>query len=177
MANEYEGKAIITGAYTKALDDWQAHPKSGPGLTEDEVETSFNIVFSVKIPSGDEFTLDPIEVSPRELTGKLLEVYASRVQGRQPTQIDVALSTLHRAKLISEPKLDNVFEAMNTVGREINIKRFTSESNGKSYTHTQIQFGPKKLSNNELMAKLARLQGKPAPAQSAPADSMEEAPF
>ena len=125
-------------------------------------------------PNGDTFTLDAMEVSPRELTGKLLEIYADKVQGRQPVQSDVTLQTLKRLKLIAEADLDHIAEVFNAVGREVDVQQKETESNGKTYLHTQFSFGPKKLSQAELMAKLAKLQGKPAPGQ---AESEAPAPF
>ena len=175
----YEGKATITDVYTKALEPWQANPKSGPGLTEKEAASAFNVCFKVKDPNGNEYTLDPLEVSVRELTGKLLEAYASRVSGRLPTQTDVTVSTLHRLKLIDEKAVDHIIDVFNTIGREVEIKRYVtkSQSGDKEYVHTNFSFGPKKLSQSELMAKIARLQGKPVPAEQPADDAQEEAPF
>ena len=170
----YNGKATIAEVYTENLQTWQIKPSKGAPLSEDEAAGSFNILFKVDTPNGDSFTLDAMEVSPRELTGKLLEIYADRVQGRQPVQSDGTLQTLKRLKLIAEADLDHIAEVFDAVGREVDVQQKETESNGKTYLHTQFSFGPKKLSQSELMAKLAKLQGKPAPAQ---AESDEPAPF
>ena len=170
----YNGKATIAEVYTENLQKWQINPSKGASLSEDEAASSFNIFFKVDTPNGDSFTLDAMEVSPRELTGKLLEIYADKVQGRQPVQSDVTLQTLKRLKLIAEADLDHIAEVFNAVGREVDVQQKETESNGKTYLHTQFAFGPKKLSQDELMAKLAKLQGKPVPAQ---AESEEPAPF
>ena len=170
----YNGKAIIAEVYTENLQTWQIKPSKGAPLSEDEAAGSFNILFKVDTPNGDTFTLDAMEVSPRELTGKLLEIYADKVQGRQPVQSDVTLQTLKRLKLIAEADFDHIAEVFDAVGREVDVQQKETESNGKTYLHTQFSFGPKKLSQDELMAKLAKLQGKPVPAQ---AESEEPAPF
>ena len=170
----YNGKATIAEVYTENLQKWQINPSKGAPLSEDEAAGSFNIFFKVDTPNGDSFTLDAMEVSPRELTGKLLEIYADKVQGRQPVQSDVTLQTLKRLKLIAEADLDHLAEVFDAVGREVDVQQKETEANGKADLHTQFSFGPKKLSQAELMAKLAKLQGKPAPAQ---AESDEPAPF
>lgn len=176
-SDNYEGKAKITEVYTKALDEWQVHPKNGPALSDEDAASAFNIVFKVKADNGEEYTLDPLEISARELTGKLLEAYANRVSGRLPTQADVTVSTLYRLKLIGAKEVDRIIEAFNAVGREMEIRRYTTKSGDKEYVHTQFSFGPKKLSQSELMAKIARLQGKPAPAVQADDAAQEEPPF
>ena len=178
-SDTYEGKATIADVYTNALEEWQIHPKNGPALTDEEAASAFNVCFRVKTPNGDEYTLDPLEVSVRELTGKLLEAYASRVSGRLPTQTDVTVSTLHRLKLINEKSVDHIIDVFNTIGREVEIRRYVtkSQSGDKEYVHTNFSFGPKKLSQSELMAKIARLQGKPVPAAQHAGDAQEEAPF
>ena len=113
----YNGKATISEVYTENLQTWQIKPSKGAPLSEDEAAGSFNILFKVDTPNGDSFTLDAMEVSPRELTGKLLEIYADKVQGRQPVQSDVTLQTLKRLKLIAEADLDHIAEVFNAVGR------------------------------------------------------------
>lgn len=172
MAELYSGKARISEVYTENLQQWQIKPKKGAALTEDEVASSFNICFKVTTADEREFNVDAIEVSPRELTGKLLEIYSQRITDRQPRQSDVALNNLYRLKLISAQNIENIAEVFNTVGTEVEIVQEETQSGDKAYVHTRFAFGPKKLSQKEIAEKLAMLQGKkPASAQA------EDAPF
>ena len=179
----YSGTAEIVEVVPEDLREFQTK-----GMTPEDAASAFNIRYKVKTPDGDYLNVE-VEISKRELKGKMLEIYAQRVKGRQPTQMDVSLAQLKRQGLITNETEDCIAEAISEqlVGRKVNVaqKEGSLREDGTRFEpRTYFASGPAKISGNELAARIARLTGKavpapaPAPAQpeAAPADDAPEDP-
>ena len=173
----YSGTAEIVEVVPEDLREFQTK-----GMTPEDAANAFNIRYKVKTPEGDYLNVE-VEISKRELKGRMLEIYAQRVKGRQPTQMDVSLAQLKRQGLIANETEDCIAEAISEqlVGRKVNVaqKEGGLREDGTRYEpRTYFASGPARIAGNELAARIARLTGKavPAPApkpaeQSAPADA------
>lgn len=159
----YSGTAEIVEVVPEDLREFQTK-----GMTPEDAASAFNIRYKVKTPDGDYLNVE-VEISKRELKGKMLEIYAQRVKGRQPTQMDVSLAQLKRQGLITNETEDCIAEAISDqlVGRKVNVaqKEGSLREDGTRYEpRTYFASGPARIAGNELAARIARLTGKPAPA-------------
>ena len=159
----YSGTAEIVEVVPEDLREFQTK-----GMTPEDAANAFNIRYKVKTPEGDYLNVE-VEISKRELKGRMLEIYAQRVKGRQPTQMDVSLAQLKRQGLITNETEDCIAEAISEqlVGRKVNVaqKEGGLREDGTRYEpRTYFASGPARIAGNELAARIARLTGKPAPA-------------
>ena len=159
----YSGTAEIVEVVPEDLREFQTK-----GMTPEDAASAFNIRYKVKTPDGDYLNVE-VEISKRELKGRMLEIYAQRVKGRQPTQMDVSLAQLKRQGLITNETEDCIAEAISDqlVGRKVNVaqKEGGLREDGTRYEpRTYFASGPARIAGNELAARIARLTGKPAPA-------------
>ncbi len=159
----YSGTAEIVEVVPEDLREYQTK-----GMAPEDAASAFNIRYKVKTPDGDYLNVE-IEISKRELKGRMLEIYAQRVKGRQPTQMDVSLAQLKRQGLITNETEDCIAEAISDqlVGRKVNVaqKEGSLREDGTRYEpRTYFASGPARIAGNELAARIARLTGKPAPA-------------
>ena len=159
----YSGTAEIVEVVPEDLREYQTK-----GMAPEDAASAFNIRYKVKTPDGDYLNVE-VEISKRELKGRMLEIYAQRVKGRQPTQMDVSLAQLKRQGLITNETEDCIAEAISDqlVGRKVNVAQKESglREDGTRYEpRTYFASGPARIAGNELAARIARLTGKPTPA-------------
>lgn len=182
----YRGKAVIMGVSFQGVEDWMEWERKN--LPASDANNAFKIVYDVA--EGDQHGARhdvAVEVSHRELKGKMLEFY-HREDGAVPTQVDVAIRSLVGQGLMPKGATESDLAAAiddGLCGRTVFIRAYEEQSakNGKWYPRCTFASPRNRIegADNKAARLAAFLSGKAAPKPvEAPAptqDEVDDLPF
>lgn len=170
MANSreiYNGKARITAAGADPIVNEKMLAKLPPRDRDNAMELVYEVETEESEPRKFRIRL---ELSHRELSGRMLEIYRSKVEGRAPCQVDVAIDTLVRQGLLPKGATEadlGIAVAEDTTGREVSVSIYEDMKDDGTYWPAKGRFvSPRRmLTGNALAARFAAFAaGKPAAA-------------
>jgi len=160
--NIYRGKATISEVYISEMSEQQLSK-----LPEADKYNAFMLVFVCKELYGEETHEVKLEVSHRELSGKMLSFY-SREDGSLPTQMDVTLRSLSSQGILPKgAKEADIANAVDpeVIGHTVNIWVTEDEKPDGGYWPPKGRFCSEfsRLSGGDAQSRIAAfISGKPA---------------
>lgn len=138
------------GATVKEVNPME--PRFTDGLTEEEASAAFDIQIIV--------TPDDANVPEQEI----MVPYSARVLKFAPdkTEAQRAVDDLTKQGLVRDGDISTVFSA---VGKKVQINAYKETSSKGTFDRCRFNFGQKKLSQSDIMKRIAAMTGKAPAAQ------------
>lgn len=181
----YSGSAKIVEISVEDVPKWVAAK-----LPAND-ENACMLVHTVETPNGSRYDVKT-ELTHRELSGNLLRVFSAKVEGRSPSQMDVAIEQLVRQGLLKKPNKDTAPEAIingyditsaadeSLIGKTVTVAVTEDVRDDGGYFPPKARFTAFVRQHGadaaDRLARLAGLKPKPRPAPQAPAPAPVPAP-
>lgn len=160
----YFGKAIIMNVGAEEITSEKALAKLPPR----DHGNAMYLVYDVKTAETDERRFDvKVELSHRELAGRMLEIYREKVEGRTPSQIDVAIDALVRQGILPKGATEadiGLAIADSLCGKEVTVNVSEDMKDDGTFWPAKARFASpyQRLKGSDLAARMAAFTaGKP----------------
>ena len=172
----YSGSAKIVEISVEDVPKWVAAKLSAND------ENACMLVHTVETPNGSRYDVKT-ELTHRELSGNLLRKFSQKIEGRAPSQMDVAIEQLVRQGLLDKGATEaDLAKAADEslIGKPVTVAVTEDVRDDGGYFPPKARFTAFVRQHGadaaDRLARLAGLKPKPRPAPQAPAPAPVPAP-